>query len=70
MEQRVKHTGKVGYTIQKQIIASTKATVDVVRLGFNPKLNVKAVNATSNVISYEKAIILPTLFTLSFKCLR
>jgi hypothetical protein len=33
-------------------------------------LNVKAVNATSNVISYEKAIILPTLFTLSFKCLR
>jgi hypothetical protein len=59
MEQPAWLIGKVGFTIQKQIIASLKATADVVQLDLKRRLHVKNVNATNKPYVMKRLILLP-----------
>ena len=61
MERRAKHTGKVGYTTQKLIIASLKATAAVVQLDLKRRLHVKIASATTNITAMKRIILLPLL---------
>ena len=59
MELHARHTGKVGYTTQKLIIASLKATAAVVQLDLKRRLLVKNVNATNKPYVMKRLILLP-----------
>ena len=69
MERRVKHTGKVGYTTQKLIIASLKATAVAVQLDLKQRLHVKIASATTNIKHDEKNHTITPFSLLLIDCL-